>query len=348
MRRFPTKVLMPAIALAMLFCSANTANAQLFDWFGYWGSYRPYYSSYYSPAYSTYYSPSYYSAGYAPTYYSASYAPSYYTADYTTSYVPTTTYYAPLLSSSSSCCSSGGCGLQTSYSYAHSSSCCSPCTSCVSSCNSSCSSCLSPCGNCGTCSNCTLNSSPSPSSAPTPANPTFENQGPTTVQPRSDTGGTQPRTPTFIEEQDRSKGTNYENQNNPPNGDPGFAPRNPSRDERSIDPLDQTFGTSSSANDGELRFKIPSSIINHRQPAPSHKPETKPTPAGGNNENSEAEYPLLRLDEKITTRTLPTRTRLVRRQSWSQPVIARAVPRQTETMNLGWVPVPLPTQLVQK
>ena len=153
------------------------------------------------------------------------------------------------------------------------------------------------------------------------------------MQPRS--GGT----PTFIEEQDKGSGSNYESPDSG-TGD-GFQPRNSSEEDKTPDPLDnQTFGTSAGGRD-ELRFKIPARIINRENP------EAQKCPAHRAKQQEGLEFHLVNLDEKITSRTLPQRTRLVERRNW-QPMIADNVSRRSPAINLGWVPVPAPAQVAQK
>lgn len=281
------------------------------QWFGlYFGSYYPSYS------YSSYYSP-YYSSYYTPTY-SSYYSPSYYSA----SYAPSVAYYG-------GSCSSGCCGTQRTYSI--SSGCCSPCSSCVS-----CNSCCSPCSACGSCDcsgDCDLASSNSQNSDPTP------------VQKRNDSGQ---RNRTFLEEEDQGTGDQrYENPSPGGNGD-GFTPRNSNGSEP--DPLDRSFGTSSAGGRDELRFKFPNSDINRPETTPNQRLEFKsPTRRIKIEDSEKPNFPLLKLDEKMTSRSMPQRTRLVQRRSWQQPVIARTeTDRGPSEINLGWVPLPAPARLVQK
>lgn len=252
-----------------------------------------------------------YGAYYAPSY-STYYAPSYYSA----SYWPTASYYGgSSYGGYGSCCSSGCCGLQASYSAP---SCCSPCTSCVS-CAPGCSSCAG--GDCG------LASSSASESAP----------------PRSGTSGE----PTFIDEQDRGAGSGYEtNPMNPAkNGtSDGFTPR---KSDETTDPLDQQgFGDSSAGLTETLQFKLPESVIKQRKPAPTQ--DLGSQPARRVKDIEAPEFPRENFDAKITSRSVAHRTRLVERRSWEQPVVASNVSREVPETNLGWVPVPAPTQLVQK
>ena len=99
------------------------------------------------------------------------------------------------------------------------------------------------------------------------------------------------------------------------NNNPGFSPKT------EPDPLDQNPGVSDAVHK-TLRFEAPE--------APA---ETSPAPS---------------LENKITSRPTSQRTRLIARRSWEQPVLAKNVSRQVPVENAGWVPVPLPTQLVQK
>jgi hypothetical protein len=267
---------------------------------GYWGSWN--WWGGYRPAYSSYYAPAY-STYYGPSFYS-------------TSYVPSISYYAPSCNSCSSC-SSGSCGSQ---------SCCYVPSTCCSPCNS-CSSCVS-CGGDG-CSNCSSGDCGLASS---------NNSAPTPVKSRDDSTGTPGRTPTFIEEQDRGSGTNYDNKTKTDGTGDGFSPRKPIG---SVDPLDQKFGTPNAGNSGAFRFQIPN-------PAPAPQPEAPKTLTFPVNSDPEPEYPLINLDEKITSRTFTQRTRLIQRRAWREPEIATIVNREIPAANLGWHPVPAPTQLVRK
>ncbi len=110
-------------------------------------------------------------------------------------------------------------------------------------------------------------------------------------------------------------GSGYETPVNPmkQGTEDGFSPRQ----NEPPDPLDQPFDDKSVNASKTLRFQNP-------QPAVEN------------------------LDEKITSRAVSHRTRLVERRSWEQPVVAKNVSRDVPEVNLGWVPVPAPTQLVQK
>lgn len=254
-----------------------------------------------------------YSSYYAPNY-STYYSPSYYSAGYW----PSTSYYASSgYGGCSSCCSTGNCGLQTSYSIP---SCCSPCTSCAP-CGLGCSNCAS--GDCGLAS--------SSNADPTPANSRAGSSG---------------QNPTFIDEEDRGMGSGYEgNPMNPAKSetDPGFKPH---ESDGAIDPLDQTFGTGSAGVTRMQQFKMPETVIKRREPAPTDAPKSEPTRKV--NGVQPLQFPRENFDEKITSRSVTHRTRLVERRSWEQPVIAKNVTRQVPEGNLGWVPVPAPTQLVRK
>lgn len=167
---------------------------------------------------------------------------------------------------------------------------------------------------------------------------------PTPVQPRSNSG-TPARNRTFLQEEDR--GTDNQQYENPSRGTgDGFSPRN----DTGTDPIDNSFGTSSAGGRDQLRFKVPSSNY-QREDAPTYeelefKNPTRRVKVEGSDEPS---FPLLKLDEKFTSHPMPQRTRLVERRSWEQPVIARGESdRETSEINLGWVPMPAPAQLVQK
>jgi len=246
------------------------------------------------------------------------------TPSYSTYYAPTTVTASfapascnPCCDPCDPCCPSGACGLQRAR-FAPSSACCDPCDPC-------CTTCCRPC-----CPDeCDLGSSSSSSGG--------QDRG-TTVQPRSDSAGSGGRTPTFVEEEDRGgSGSNYE-QDQGGTGD-GFQPRNSSDgDTEPPDPLDQNFGTSTAGGPEELRFKIP-----------AKQPENRKNPTRRVNKHRQPDYPVLKLDEKITSRSQPRRTRLIERRSWQQPVVAKNVRRESRDGNRGWVPVPLPaTQLVKK
>lgn len=252
-----------------------------------------------------------YSAYYAPAY-STYYAPSYYSA----SYWPTTSYYVGSgYGGYGSCCSTGCCGQQATYSAP---SCCSPCNSCAP-CGSGCSSCSG--GDCG------LASSTYPDSATS----------------RSGSSGQ----PTFIDEEDRSKGSQYDaNPMNPPkNGtNDGFTPR---KSDETTDPLDQQgFGDSSADVSDSLKFNVPEMVTPRRKPAPTQNPDSQPVQRV--KDTDAPSFPAENFDAKITSRSVAHRTRLVERRSWEQPVIANNVTREVPEANLGWVPVPAPTQVVQK
>ncbi len=126
----------------------------------------------------------------------------------------------------------------------------------------------------------------------------------------------------------------------------GFSPR---KSEEAVDPLDeQPFGDKDASVTQTVRYKLPESVINRREPAPTHRPESKPYATRKVNNVEQPHFSLENLDEKITSRPHTQRTRLVERRSWEQPVIAANVTREVPQVNSGWVPVPAPTQLVQK
>ncbi len=95
----------------------------------------------------------------------------------------------------------------------------------------------------------------------------------------------------------------------------------------------------------DRRLQIPQSILARREPAPTHQTQNTIWQV---KYQSEAEPALAKLDDKITTRPMPQRTRLIERQSWTEPVLAKNITREPSEINLGWVPVPAPTRLVQK
>ncbi len=97
-----------------------------------------------------------------------------------------------------------------------------------------------------------------------------------------------------------------------------------------------------------LQFKIPEVVLNRRQPAPTHQRDALKDRTFQVNASQEVKSPSWKLDEKITSRPMPQRTRLIARRSWEQPAVAKTVTRPTSVENLGWVPMPAPTQLVQK
>ncbi len=255
--------------------------------------------------------PSYYSSYYSPY---SSYYPSY-SSYYTASYVPSyTASYVPTTTyyaGSSSCCTpccSTG-SCGVQRSCYSSSACCSPCTSCVSCSNSSC------CTDCSS-GNCDLASSSG-------------SQSGTNIKPRPDAAGARQRT--FIDEEDK-KGTGE-----------GFQPRNPNNmgikdGDYMPDTLDENPSTR-----GREELRIPQAILARRQPAPAHRTAVQQVKF-----QAEAAPALAKLDDKITTRPMPERTRLIERQSWSEPALAENPRRESSEINLGWIPVPAPTRLVQK
>jgi hypothetical protein len=124
----------------------------------------------------------------------------------------------------------------------------------------------------------------------------------------------------------------------------GFTPR---RQDEMMDPLDQQpFEDVSTGVTKTLRFKMPEAVIQRREPAPAHQPDSQPVRRANGVEALRS--PLENFDQKITSRAVSHRTRLVERRAWEQPVVAKNVTRDVSDVNLGWVPVPAPTQLVQK
>lgn len=272
-----------------------------------------YWDSYWPSYYSSYYTPSY-STYYSPSYYTSSYVPT-----YTTSYTPTVTYYA----GSSACCS-------PCTACASCNTCCSPCTSCAS-----CNTCCSPCTACGSC-DCTGDCALSSNS---------QSNNPTSAQPRSNSS-TPTRNRTFIDENDRGTGNQQYESPSQGTGD-GFSPRD--SNDSGPDPLDSSFGTSSASRRDQLRFKVPSADFQRNETAPEELDFKNPTRRVKSESSDRPSFPLLKLDEKITSRPMPQRTRLVERRSWQEPVIARnEADSELSEINLGWVPMPAPAQLVQK
>lgn len=263
----------------------------------------------YTPFYSTYYS-----ASFGPRYYSASYLPttSYYAAyapSYTSYYVPSyTTSYVPTYTTSYVPSYTTSYVPATTTTY-YAASASDCCVSCCEGGNCALQTSYSvPSTCCSPCTSCVA-CCPTGSSSSSSSSASGSTGSPTPVTPRSDGG----RERTFFEEEDPGY-------NNPPM-DEGFSPRN---SEMPPDPLDGT----TNAVHKTLKFEIPE--------APESEAEAGPT------------TPVWNLENKITSRPMPERTRLIARRSWDEPQVAKNITRQIPDENAGWVPVPLPTQLVQK
>ena len=106
-------------------------------------------------------------------------------------------------------------------------------------------------------------------------------------------------------------------------GDPGATP-----------PQADTFGSSEQSD----LYKLPESVIKQRGPAPAGGPSIEGA------ETETLRIPPLGLDDKITWRDAPERTRLSVAASYATPVVART----KIDPNSGWTPVPAGTQLAKK
>ena len=253
-----------------------------------------------------------YSVGYGPTFsagYSVGYAPS-----YSTYYAPTyTASYVPNYSTYYAPTYTASYVPSTTYYVssvptATASACCDVQTS-----YSAPSACCAPCTSCVACcpEDCPLDSAGSSSGS-----------DPTPVTPRPE--GPQRGDPTFMEEEDRGGDPQYDADPMTPGTGDGFSPRGSAED-------------STNAARETLQFKVP-------EAAPADDEEqTQPV-----KRIEEPAYPVLNLDDKITSRPSAQRTRLIARRSWEQPELAKNITRRAPVENEGWVPVPLPTQLVQK
>ena len=101
----------------------------------------------------------------------------------------------------------------------------------------------------------------------------------------------------------------------------------------------EPFGTSTSSE--SFRFEGPNETVPQRQtnPADGETPAAETQGTGG-----ELRLPPLNLDNKVTWRTAPERTRLNVRSTFKSPAIARA-PIES---NGKWAPVKESTKLVKK
>lgn len=155
--------------------------------------------------------------------------------------------------------------------------------------------------------------------------------GPLTPQPDGSMGP--PRT--YLDEP--PMGTNP----SPPPADNGFRRRAPQQEQQedvfgdpgTTPPQADAFG----AEQSDL-FKVPESVIEQRRPAPAGGPSVEGIGTEG------LRVPPLGLDDRITWRSAPERTRLSVAASYATPVVARS----KIDPNSGWTPVAAGTQLAKK
>jgi hypothetical protein len=123
-----------------------------------------------------------------------------------------------------------------------------------------------------------------------------------------------------------------------PPADEGFRPRG-SADEYDRDPPADSFGPGN-GGDGTRESFRPDSVIPRRDAPPSRPAET----ATEGDSEIKLRLPAFDLDDKITWRQPPERTRLIVRASYRAPAVARHRAQPNE----GWLPAPQDTQLVRK
>jgi hypothetical protein len=126
-----------------------------------------------------------------------------------------------------------------------------------------------------------------------------------------------------------------------PPADPGFRRRAPQEEQNedvfgdpgTTPPQADSFGASEQSD----LFKVPESVIEQRRPAPAGGPSVEET------ETETLRVPPLGLDDKITWRAAPERTRLAVAANYATPVVART----KIDPNSGWTPVAAGTQLAK-